>query len=111
METKFKIERVKGSKNRIRITEGDLIFDFDAITVVGHDSLKKRFSGAKDVYDGMHKLGGKFTWVDNNGYLPVTLALGILADKPDRLKALKEILTEINNDHIGDKNESKKRVC
>lgn len=86
------------------------MFEFDAITVVGHDSLKKRFSGAKDVYDAMHKLGGKFTWVDNKGHLPVTLALGILPDEPDRLNVLKETLAEINKEHIGDKNESKKRI-
>lgn len=100
MKTKFKIERVKNTKSRIRITEGDLMFEFDAITVVGHDSLKKRFSGAKDVYDAMHKLGGKFTWIDNKGRLPVTLALGILPSKKDRLDTLKNILVEINNEHV-----------
>lgn len=92
----WSIQRV--GKRKIRITEDGISFSFKPIIITGQKSILSSPDNAEHLLkDYCH-----VPYADNNGHLPITMALG-MQPKGKRLKALVEVLKEINDDYMGGK--------
>ena len=95
----LKVERVKNQLDKIKVIENDFNFEFNTITVMPQYPLERRKTGCENLLETLKNFGCVYSFVDNSGYLPATIVLGLKPKNAVKLDILLKVLKEINEDY------------